>query len=140
MSGHRSFAELTREFTAERWQRVAEKRAELDNVSLSYMSPTEKKRIFKMRESSVSFYRSSQSSHLRKPTSRPPRQHMFTLWTQPAELMSPTRFSTRTNSWRNKRRDGIAPTRCGGIKCRNTPAPPDQPRLPGVSAAHTARR
>lgn len=89
MSGHRAFAELTKEFTAERWQRVAEKRAELDKVPSFYMSPIDKERIPETRESAVSCYRSSQSSNLRKPTSRPPKQHMITLRTQPvAELIS----------------------------------------------------
>ena len=89
MSGHRSFSELTREFTAERWQYVAKKRAELDKVSLLYMSPTDKERTFKMMESSVSFYKSSQFSYLRKTTSRPPNQHLFRLQTRPvAELFS----------------------------------------------------
>ena len=89
MSGHRSFAELTKNFTAERWQRVAKKRAELEKVPSFYMSPIDKERIPETRESAVSCYRSSQSSHLRKPTSRPPKQHMLTLRTQPvAELIS----------------------------------------------------
>lgn len=89
MSGHRAFAELTKEFTAERWQRVAEKRAELDKVPSFYMSPIDKERTPETRESAVSCYRSSQSSNLRKPTSRPPKQHMITLRTQPvAELIS----------------------------------------------------
>lgn len=89
MSGHRSFAELTREFTAEHWQYVANKCAELDRVSLLYMSPTDKERKPKARESSVSFYRSSPLSSLRKATSQPPKQHLFNLQTQPvSELMS----------------------------------------------------
>ena len=80
MSGHRSFAELTKELTAEDWQRVAKKRAELDEVSLFHMSATDKERTPKAK-------------------TRKPEWHGYT----------PTRHSTPTGSWRNKWRDSIAP-------------------------------
>lgn len=90
MSGHGPFSELTKGFTAERWQRVARIRAELDEVSSLYIPPSEKARMRKKIVSSVACYRSGQSSCHLKPESRPTRRHMFAPRDQPIAVTALT--------------------------------------------------
>lgn len=77
MSGHRPFSELTKEFTAERWQRVTKTRVELDEVSSFYVPPDDKARIRKMIVSSVARYRKGHLSRHLMPSSLPTKQYMF---------------------------------------------------------------
>lgn len=56
MSGHRPFAELTKDFTEDRWQSVATKCTKQGEVALFHISPSGKERKPKMSVSSVSSY------------------------------------------------------------------------------------
>ena len=69
MSGHRPFSELTKDFTEERWQHVATKRAKQDEVSRFYISPSEKERKPKMSVSAASSYFQKKRSLLTRPIS-----------------------------------------------------------------------
>ena len=77
MSGHHPFSELTKGFTAERWQRVTKTRTELDEVSTFFVPPDEKARIRKMIVSSVARYRKGHLSRRLMPISLPTKQHIF---------------------------------------------------------------
>ena len=80
MSGHHPFSELTKDFTLERWQRVAAMRAELErteHVLLDYVFPSEKKKS----ASTVLFCRTDQRPLLQKTRSRSYRYSVP--WTLP---------------------------------------------------------
>lgn len=79
MSGHRPFSELTKDFTEERWQHVATKRAKQDEVSLFYNPPSEKERKPKMSVSAASSYFRRRCHYQRDPYPRIRNQlrHLF---------------------------------------------------------------
>ena len=66
MSGHRAFAELTKDFTPERHSRVDEEYAELRDRLLLYEPPDEKEQKRKTNGSILSSYRSKTSSWFSK--------------------------------------------------------------------------
>lgn len=72
MSGHHPFAELTKDLTAERRQRVAKMRASLERASLFHVSPVEKQRRRKVSIPLGAFRRPIRTSRTReKARSRP---------------------------------------------------------------------
>jgi hypothetical protein len=83
MSGHRPFAELTKDFTPERWRRVHDVHAELDIALSFYESPGERERRWKTCVSSVPLYRSGKTTSVPKMQPRPPVFVRSNQWTEP---------------------------------------------------------
>lgn len=106
MSGHHPFAELTKDFTEERWQRVAAKRAKLDEVSSFHISPIEKERLPKMSVSVSSYLQKKRS--LPTPPMSTPRTQLVTAIADPLDVPARLReFHAMEDGWYDG--EGVAP-------------------------------
>ena len=88
MSGHRSFAELTKHFDDEHRKRVDERYAELRSVLLLYESPEDKQRKYKVPVSRIRTYRCGpihESGKLRSLSHA--MRHPDRLFTLPVDLL-----------------------------------------------------